>query len=92
MGRDLNSSGISQHPGFYLPDGDIVISAKSRNNDTQLFRVHRFLLCYHSPVFKDMFLLSSPDDNEKHDGVPVVNLPDDAADVASLLNFLYKPG
>jgi len=38
-----------------------------------------------------MFTLIIPDEAEKYKGVPLVHLPDDAADIAALLNFLYHP-
>lgn len=55
-----------------------------------LFRVHAAILAHHSPVFAGMLSLpTSPEINETYDGAPLVHMPDDAIDLAILLNALY---
>lgn len=96
-----------RHPTFYFPDGDIILAAPtimSHCSHTgphvspvpeQLFRLHRFMLIHHSPVFADIFTLPTPTEStaadELYDGVPIVQMSDRADDLASLLNVLYDP-
>ena len=59
-----------------------------------VFRVHKFLLRHHSPVFEHLFedATADCDGADAHDGVPVVHMPgDDAADLARILTYLYNP-
>ena len=73
-----------RHPTLYFPDGDLVISATSRDKAfIQLYRVDKVFLARHSPVFKDMLFLGDGDShNEQYDGAPKVHFLDDAKDVA----------
>ncbi|GBE79345.1 hypothetical protein SCP_0205430 [Sparassis crispa] len=97
----MNSSGaqptsavpFERHPTLYFKSGDIVLSAPtvSEKVSGQLFRVHRFMLAHHSPVFADMFDVPPPPDEEGYDGVPLVQMADAAEDFASLLSVLYNP-
>ncbi|KDQ58289.1 hypothetical protein JAAARDRAFT_193703 [Jaapia argillacea MUCL 33604] len=77
----------------YFDDGNLVISAKSESQDRFLFRVHKSILSFHSPVFADMFALPTPADVtniDSYDGVPLLHMPDPADEVASLLKFMYN--
>ncbi|TDL14655.1 hypothetical protein BD410DRAFT_778730 [Rickenella mellea] len=83
-----------RHEALYFPDGDIVISAKNDNANKIFFRVHKFILSHHSPVFKDMFSLPAPQDNlrQSYDGVSqVLEMSDRPDDLASLFRVLYDP-
>ena len=79
---------------IYYEDGNLVVSANGgTNGDTGIvyFRVHKSILGKHSPVFKDMFSLPSPEEVEQHDGVPLVHVHDDVSDLRSFLKALYEP-
>lgn len=91
-----DSSGLStgqHHTRLYFPDGDVVLSAgDAGSKNAIILRVHRFMLSHHSPVFKDMFAFpAGPNINETYDGVPVVQMPDNPNDLASLIEVLYYP-
>lgn len=79
------------HPSFYLPHGDLVlVPLTSENRPSKLFRVHRGILSYNSPVFSGMLTLpGSPLATEIYDGVPLVRMSDDEEDVVILLKALY---
>ena len=81
-----------RHESLYLPDGDVVLAAPQSPTTTVLFRVDKIYLSRNSPAFRSMFSLPSvPCVNELYDGVPKVQLPDDADDLARLLAALYDP-
>ncbi|TDL14656.1 hypothetical protein BD410DRAFT_180950 [Rickenella mellea] len=84
----------AHHESLYFPDGDVVLSAKNDDGSKLFFRVHKFILSLHSPVFKDMFSLPTPreDSVQRYDGVSqVVEMSDRPDDLASLLLALYQP-
>ncbi|EIM81852.1 uncharacterized protein STEHIDRAFT_161204 [Stereum hirsutum FP-91666 SS1] len=55
-----------------------------------LFRVHQTILSLHSPIFGDTFALPNPKGaNETHEGVPLVQMPDNADDLEILLKAFY---
>lgn len=73
-----NSSGQAVTPG-QEPE-------KLAEHTGTVFRVHQTVLSLHSPIFKDTFALRSPQGaNETYDGVPLVQMPDSADDLESLL-------
>ncbi len=78
---------------LYIEDGDIVLSVGEVAHDTAwLFRIHRGLLAYHSPVFRDMLSLGPHSSDMQYDGVPLVHIPgDNSEDFAELLMILYDP-
>jgi BTB/POZ domain len=76
---------------LYLEDGNIVLSASQNDGGYSLFRVHKSILAKNSPVFSDMFTLSTPDSADIYDGVPIVQLHDDPKDLEQFLEFLYYP-
>ncbi|KAH9053903.1 hypothetical protein EDB87DRAFT_1689682 [Lactarius vividus] len=63
-----------------LPDANIVVRSSDRVN----FRVRKSVLAVSSPLFKDLLSLPQPPDDELIDGLPVIQLPEDA----DLLNSL----
>ncbi|KAJ7729089.1 hypothetical protein DFH07DRAFT_850509 [Mycena maculata] len=67
-------------------DGSLVLQAEN----TQ-FRVHWGVLSLNSPFFQNLKGLPQPPDQPSIEGCPVVELPDDAADVEYLLKALYIP-
>ncbi|KAJ7045779.1 hypothetical protein C8F04DRAFT_1025777 [Mycena alexandri] len=79
-------------PDFYIEDGNVVLSAKdSTHTHTTYFRLHKGMLARASPIFRDMFTLSSPSAMEDYDGVPLVEMHDDAKDLRELIALLYDP-
>ena len=82
-----------RHPTLYKASGDLVISAAD-GAAAHLFRVHALILAEHSPIFAGMLSLptGAQADVDTYDGVPVVHLPDNAKDVASMLEVIYTPG
>lgn len=59
-----------------------------------LFKVHRSVLAKHSPVFSGLFGLDQQaleSASESFEGIPVMELPEPAEHVESLLKALYFP-
>lgn len=86
------------HPTLYFDDGNVVLSAVTRDGIRLYFRVHRSILCAHSPVLADMFdippLREDPPGQEiaeTYDGVLHIQMPDNADDTESFLRVLYDP-
>ncbi|THH29804.1 hypothetical protein EUX98_g4391 [Antrodiella citrinella] len=82
------------HPQLYFADGDIILSAAlDATGVQQNFRVHKFMLSHNSTVFSDILSipLTGSDADPIVDGVPLMALQDDAADLECLLNMLYNP-
>lgn len=79
------------------PDTPVFWQLTTEVNDPEkaiFFRVHKSTLAKHSKIFSDMFGLPvCPDGdlNSMYDGVPVVDMPDKAEDLAVLLNHFYGP-
>ncbi|KAI9454465.1 hypothetical protein BJY52DRAFT_1225079 [Lactarius psammicola] len=68
-----------------IPDANIII----RSSDRADFRVHKSVLALSSPFFEDSFSLPQPPDGEIVDGLPVVQLSEDAELLNSLVSLLY---
>ncbi|KAG2352877.1 hypothetical protein BDR07DRAFT_1312116 [Suillus spraguei] len=87
----MNQCNSQAHDSLYLVDGNIVLIAPLTTGQHQIFRVHQSVLSKNSPVFKSMFMIPGVQDREmeKYDGVPLVQLPDGAEEVESLLRVLY---
>ena len=68
-----------------VPDANLII----RSSDLVNFPVHKPLLAVASPVFKDLLSLPQPPDGESVDGLPVVQLSEDAELLHSLVSMLY---
>ncbi|KAJ7693297.1 hypothetical protein B0H17DRAFT_850237, partial [Mycena rosella] len=81
----------AEDANFYAEDGNIVLAAKDSENRTIYFRLHRSILVKHSLVFADMFAMPPPPTAEKYDGVPLVEMPDDADGLRTLIALLYDP-
>ena len=68
-----------------LPEASIIV----RSSDKVNFRVHKPVLAMSSPFFKDLLSLPQPSDSELVDGLPVVELPENAGLLNSLIPLLY---
>ena len=76
-----------------MPDANVIL----RSSDQVNFRVHKSVLAMSSPFFEDLLSLPQPPGDELVDGLPVVQLPEDAGLLDSLISLLYpirrvKPG
>ncbi|KAH9021004.1 hypothetical protein EDB85DRAFT_1872096 [Lactarius pseudohatsudake] len=68
-----------------LPDASLIV----RSSDQVNFRVHKSLLAVSSPFFEDLLSLPQPPDDELIDGLPVIQLSEDAGLLNSLISLLY---
>ena len=87
--KEEPSSGDSDPPSVSwcldVPDANIIV----RSSDQFDFRVHKSLLAMSSPFFKDLLSLPQPPDDELVDGLPVIQLSEDAGLLNNLILFLY---
>ncbi|KAH9020104.1 hypothetical protein EDB84DRAFT_1275515 [Lactarius hengduanensis] len=72
-------------PCLDVPDANIII----RSSDKVNFRVHKSLLAMSSPFFSDLLSLPQPPEGELVDGLPVIQLSEDADLLNSLVSLLY---
>ena len=72
-------------PTMSPPDANIII----RSSDLVDFRVHKSVLAFVSPFFRDLLSLPQPSDSESIDGLPVVELSEDSELLNSLVSILY---
>jgi len=79
------NSNISRLEPLDVPDANLIL----RSSDLVDFRVHKSLLAMASPFFKDLLSLPQPSDSEPVDGLPVVQLPEDAELLRILVSMLY---
>jgi hypothetical protein len=68
-----------------VPDADIIL----RSSDQVNFRIHKSVLAMSSPFFADLLSLPQPPDGELVDGLPVVQLSEDAGLLGILVSLLY---
>ncbi|KAI9450613.1 hypothetical protein BJY52DRAFT_1215416 [Lactarius psammicola] len=68
-----------------ISGADVVVRSSDRTN----FPVHKTILASSSPIFRDMFSLPQSPNNEIVDGLPVVDISEDAEIVRSLITILY---
>ena len=68
-----------------VPEANIIL----RSSDQVNFRVHKSLLAMSSPFFEHLLSLPQPSDSEIVDGLPVVQLFEDAELLSSLVSLLY---
>lgn len=68
-----------------VPDASLII----RSSDLVNFRVHKSVLAMVSPIFGDLLSLPQPSDSESVDGLPVVQLFEDAELLNTLVSMLY---
>jgi len=81
-------------PSFFTThDGDVILRAGAGSDSKHDFRVHKFILSLASSVFKDMFTLPQPSNQNEneHPDIPVVDIPDSPEVVDTILRYIY-PG
>ncbi|KAH9020968.1 hypothetical protein EDB85DRAFT_2120473 [Lactarius pseudohatsudake] len=71
--------------GLNLPGADVIL----RSSDLVSFRAHKSILAMSSPFFTDLFSLPQPPDGEVIEGLPVVQVSEDAELLHSLFTVLY---
>lgn len=81
---DDNDNRQKRVADLWFTDCSLVIQAEN-----SLFRVSRSMLADRSSVFRDMFMVPQPAEQELLDGCPVVARPDSAADVTAFLKALF---
>jgi hypothetical protein len=69
---------------LYISEADLII----QSSDFVKFRVHKSILAFSSEVFRDMFSLPQPS-NETVEGLPVLDLSENAELVRALITVLY---
>jgi hypothetical protein len=72
-------------PCLNVPEANIIL----RSSDQANFRVHKSVLAMSSPFFENLLSLPQPSDSEIVDGLPVVQLFEDAELLNSLVSLLY---
>ena len=82
-----NSDPLSVPLCLNLLDANVILRSSDRVN----FRVHKSVLATLSPFFEDLLSLPQPADNELVDGLPVIQLPEDANLLSNLVSLLYRP-
>jgi hypothetical protein len=80
-----NSDPPSASLSLDIPGADFIL----RSSDQVNFRVHKGVLAMSSPFFKDLLSLPQPPDDELVDGLPVVQVPENAELLNSLVSLLY---
>ncbi|KAF8256438.1 hypothetical protein EI94DRAFT_1766819 [Lactarius quietus] len=68
-----------------VPEANLIL----RSSDRVTFRVHKPVLAMSSPFFEQLLSLPQPIDAELVDGLQVVELPEDADLLNSLVSLLY---
>ena len=78
---------------FTTVDGDVILRAGSQPDSKYDFRVHKFILSLASSVFKDMFSLPRPSDQNytEQPDIPIVDISDSPKVFDTILRFIY-PG
>ncbi|GBE89301.1 hypothetical protein SCP_1503090 [Sparassis crispa] len=74
----------NQDTEFWFADGNIVLIA----GDTA-FRVHQGVLARHSDIFRDLFIVPQPVEQDMLFNCPLVRLSDSPSDLRYLLRLLY---
>src|SRR5579863_6283384 len=83
--RSHMKSTVSLPKSLDLPDANVIV----RSSDLVNFQVHKSILAMVSPFFRDLFSLPQPSDSEVIEGLPVVQLSEDAELLNSLVSMLY---
>ena len=83
---DSGTSGLPSTPlRLDILDANVIL----RSSDKVNFRVHKGVLALSSPFFKNLLSLPQPPDNELIYGLPVVQVPENAELLNTLVSLLY---
>jgi hypothetical protein len=80
---------ITNHSSLYFSDGNVILLSPESPDHHIAFRVHRSILTKVSPVFEDLFSISTFDEMEMYEGVPFVYVTDGAPAMQRLLELVY---
>lgn len=82
-----------RHASLYFLDDNIALMAQNYFGEktSTVFRVHQSILSLYSSVFADMLTMPPVQEAETYDDVPLVDLPDNAGEIESLLKTIYLP-
>jgi hypothetical protein len=80
----VNSTTAPPQP-LQVRDANIII----RSSDLVNFPVHKSVLAMASPFFRDLLSLPQPSDSESVNGLPVIQLSEDAELLICLISLLY---
>jgi len=72
---------------FYFEDGNVSIVCEGI-----LFRAHTSVLCFNSPVFRELLSFQNLALANRFNGSPCIHLSDSEEDFSTLLKVLYDPG
>ncbi|KAL0947482.1 hypothetical protein HGRIS_013587 [Hohenbuehelia grisea] len=76
----------ARHPELSFDDANVIFVA----SDSPIqFYLHKGVVSAHSSVFAEMFTMPVPADAETHNGLPIVRLPDEYADLEVFFQFMY---
>ncbi|KAF8802141.1 hypothetical protein BYT27DRAFT_7113037 [Phlegmacium glaucopus] len=91
---------------FWFEDGNVVLQAMNpclRHGAAPLcrppawiqglytqFRIHRSVLSMHSPIFRDMFACSKPENGPIIDGCPLIHLTETSECLSNFVKILYN--
>ncbi|KAN0137922.1 hypothetical protein V8E53_004406, partial [Lactarius tabidus] len=86
-GEDIPENSNSSFVPLLLnvPDASIIV----RSSDQVNFHIHKSVLAMSSPIFEDLLSLPQPPNDELIDGLPVVQLSEDACVLSNLISLLY---
>ncbi|KAI0316165.1 hypothetical protein OF83DRAFT_1292934 [Amylostereum chailletii] len=90
---------VLHSPDLWLSDGAIILRTSQRvkgsTGVTQtLYKVHKSTLAMHASFFRDLFdgpQTALETASEQYEGLPMMDMPDDAQDVDDFLKALYFP-
>ncbi|KAH9020961.1 hypothetical protein EDB85DRAFT_442562 [Lactarius pseudohatsudake] len=82
---DVTMEALPLPEGLNMQGADIILQSP----DLVSFRVHKSILAISSPFFADLFSLPQPPDVTFVDGLPIVQVSEDAELLHSLLTVLY---
>ncbi|KAF7326826.1 BTB domain-containing protein [Mycena sanguinolenta] len=83
----VRSPDVLRDNDYYYPAGDTIIQVENT-----LFKIHKFLLAHHSPVFATMFALPVESDPEGAvDDLPIVLEGETAANFRAVVKYIYAP-
>lgn len=82
--EDKADSALKTCKDLWYKDGSVVLRA-----ETTLFCVYSGLLSQYSPIFRSLFDVPQPLEQDQYEGRPLVHLPDSSKDLYHFLKALH---